>query len=126
MGALKTKTSIVALVLAAAAGFYFFGQGSKTDHSKDRRASMNVEFDLPRTRGVQVRVTVNGREVTDEWVQFSPWNEWVWLSPGQVLVLEATQRDQGFTTCAITMEGQVFGPDEAGPEAGSVCRVTAV
>lgn len=123
----KTKaTGFVALAAVAATGFYFLNPGTKVDTSKDRLLRMNVEWDpSPRSITMQIRVMINGRERSQDTKIRSPWNDEVWMRPGDVVILTAKQSDPGYITCAASADGIVYGPHSAGPTAFAICTVVA-
>lgn len=127
MGAMmKVKLSFITLAVVAAAGFYFLNPGTKVDTSKDRLLRLNVEWNpSPRIIALNIRVTINGKERSHDTPIKSPWNDSVWMRPGDVVVLTAMQSDPGYITCAGSSEGTVYGPDEAGPRSLETCRVEA-
>lgn len=122
----KVKFYFVALAVVGAAGFYYLNPGAKMDTSKDRLLQLNVEWNpSPRLLPINIRVMINGKERSYDTPLKSPWNDSVWMRPGDVVVLTAMQGDPGYITCAGVAEGVVYGPDEAGPRSLETCRVEA-
>lgn len=114
------------LVLALAVGFYTFGRGSKTDHSKDRKLTMMAEWDpSPRGQVLTIRVRVNGAERSVDHPNRSPWKDEMWLIPGETITLTVMQVDAGHIVCHMSAEGTLYGPQEAGPKPLDICTVVA-
>lgn len=103
-----TGATTVALVLVGALGLYYFGRGGKLDTSKDRDILLHVEYKLkrPAPAGVLVFVTINeaGRSVDAS--DLSPWDDHMWLVPGETVRLFAKTEGVGTLTCRITDKGK--------------------
>lgn len=122
----KAKLSFGVLAVVGALGFYYLNPGTKLDTSKDKQATFNMEYDpAVRAYPIFVRIFVNGREALVDEKAKTPWTYTMWARPGEKLSLRVVQQDFGHVACAISIDGVLFGPEEVGPGAGSVCLIHA-
>jgi hypothetical protein len=110
------KATTIALVLAAAAGFYYFGRGGKLDTSKDRNILLHVEYHLDRPWPGTIAVYINEANRTDEGIQKPPWDDHMWIRPGETVRLTGHTMGRGRLICQITDGDKVLTDPKYGSD----------
>lgn len=122
------QATTVALVLVAAAGLYYFGRGSKLDTSNDRDVALHVSWELGRPSSAIIQVYLNGANHTSEGVKKSPWDDHMWLRPGEKVTLSAFTTGNGNLLCRIVDQGKNIDHSDRGENYWDElhCSVTVV
>lgn len=123
----KTKVygtlAVGAVVLVA--GYATIGRGGLINHGRDSNMVLRVTWEPnPRREEVTVKVLINGASHDRVSQTLSPWEDSMWVTPGETITLIGAQRDRGHIVCTITVKGSPL-VNHGGPNPGDTCSVVA-
>ena len=104
----KIQATWIALVLAGAAGFYYFGRGGKLDTGGDRELHLQVTIEATQYSQGIVLVTINGAENEMATTKLGHWDKNLWLRAGETVVLDAHFYGKGNISCSATHSGNTI------------------
>lgn len=123
----RIRATTVALVVAAAAGFYYFGRGGKLDTSNDRDILMTVDYKIERGTEGAVFVYINEMNRTEESFH-DHWEDHMWVRPGEKIKLSGHVQGKGRITCKIIDRDKTYRHDAYGDQhwSDNVCALMYV